>query len=407
MDDLIRLDARAEAHYVFLFSDVEGSTARWAAFPFHMGAALARHDELLRDVMAAAGGGVFKTTGDGGYAVFTSVAAALEAASALQIRMAAEDFGAVGGMKLRVGVHCGPAEPRDGDYYGLVLNRTARIMAAGHGGQVLVSSAAAGAVHGAAGFSLRSLGKHRLKDLGPAEEIFQLDAPGLPTAFPPLRALDARPNNLPFQASTFIGREAELAALRLLLESRKLVTVLGPGGIGKTRLALQAAAGALDAYPDGVWFVELAGLSEPAQVVPAVAASLNITLGDGDDRDQQLAAALRGAAMLIILDNCEHLVAAVASLAAAALRRNPGVRILATSRAPLGLPGEQNFALPTLAVPALEAMPGITAEAASTYPAVRLRGGRVCLDTVSLSISGSSAGLMVSMPVSWPCARRA
>jgi predicted ATPase/class 3 adenylate cyclase len=373
MDDLIRLNTPAEAHYAFLFTDIEGSTARWAEFPDHMGAALARHDALLRDVVRAAGGTVFKTTGDGGHAVFTTVATALEAAVALQARMAAQDFGAVGGMRLRVGVHCGPAELRDGDYYGLVLSRTARIMAAGHGGQVLVSAAAAGAVGDAAsGFSLRSLGAHRLKDLGPAEELFQLHAPGLPIAFPPLRALDSRPNNLPLQISAFIGRETELETLRGLLASQKLVTLLGPGGIGKTRLALQAVAAAVEGYPDGVWFVELAGLTEPAQVAPTVAAALNITLGDADDRDEQLASALRGAAMLIILDNCEHLVAAAASLAAALLRRNSGVRILATSRSSLGLPGEQIFELPTLAVPEIDASPTMMAKAAAGYAAVRL-----------------------------------
>lgn len=390
MDDLISLNARAEAHYAFLFTDIEGSTTRWAKFPQQMSVALARHDALLRDLVRAAGGTVFKTTGDGGYAVFTTVAAALEAAAALQMLMALEDFDAVGGITLRVGVHCGAAEYRDGDYYGLVLSRTARVMLAGHGGQVLVS-AAAGAMHEApAAYSLRSLGKHRLKDLGQAEEIFQLVAPGLPHAFPPLRALDARPNNLPLQTNAFFGREAELAALRGLLGQHKLVTLLGPGGIGKTRLALQAGADTLDDYADGVFLVELAGVTQAEQVPATAAAALNINLGGGD-LAEQLASALRGAAMLIILDNCEHLIEAASSLAAAVLRRNAGVTVLATSRSPLGLPGEQSFALPTLPVPDAAALTGITAEAAAGYAGIQLFVARAALVQPGFALNAENA----------------
>jgi predicted ATPase/class 3 adenylate cyclase len=387
MDDLIRINALVAGHYAFLFTDIDGSTRRWAIFPEAMGAALARHDALLREVVSQAGGAVFKTTGDGGCAVFGTVAAALAAAAALQTRLAAEDFAAVEGIKLRVGVHCGPAEFRAGDYFGLTLSRTSRIMAAGHGGQVLVS-AAAGAVP--SGLSLRSLGLHRLKDLGQAEEIFQLAGPGLGAEFPPLRALDARPNNLPLQPSSFFGREAELAELRGLLANHKLVTLLGPGGIGKTRLSLQAAADALDAYADGVWLVELAGLNQAEQVAPAAAAALNITLGGGEP-EAQLAAALRGANMLIILDNCEHLIEAAASLAAALLRRNAGITLLATSRSPLGLPGEQSFALSTLAVPAAGALPGITAAAAAGYAAIRLFVDRAALVQPGFTLEPANA----------------
>jgi predicted ATPase/class 3 adenylate cyclase len=389
MDDLIRINARVAGHYAFLFTDIEGSTRRWAIFPEAMGAALARHDALLREVVSAAGGAVFKTTGDGGNAVFATVAAALAAAAALQTRLAAEDFAAVEGIRLRVSVHSGPAEFRDGDYFGLTLGRTARIMAAGHGGQVLVS-AAASSYPAPGGFSLRSLGLHRLKDLGQAEEIFQLAGPGLGSEFPPLRALDTKPNNLPLQPSSFFGREAELAELRGLLAKHKRVTLLGPGGIGKTRLALQAAADALDTYPDGVWLVELAGLSQAEQVAPAAAAALNITLGGGEPV-AQLASALRGANMLIILDNCEHLIEPAASLAAALLRRNAGITILATSRSPLGLPGEQSFALPSLAVPEAGALPGITAAAAAGYAAIRLFVDRAALVQPGFTLDAANA----------------
>jgi predicted ATPase/class 3 adenylate cyclase len=389
MDELSRINALAEAHYAFLFTDIEGSTARWARFAGAMRAALARHDALLRDVVGQAGGAVFKTTGDGGHALFAGTEAALGAAAALQARLAAEDFTAVDGLKVRIGVHYGPAEFRDGDYFGLTLSRCARIMQAGHGGQVLVSAAAAGVAP--AGFALRSLGTHRLKDLGQAEEIFQLAGPGLEEKFPPLRALDARPNNLPLQSSAFIGRDAELAELRALLAKHKLVTLLGPGGIGKTRLALQAAADALDDYADGVFVVELAGVSEGEQVAATAAAAMNITLSGGGAPAEQLASALRGAAMLIILDNCEHLIEAAASVAEAILRRNAGVTILSTSRSPLGLPGEQSFALPTLAVPDAAAIPGITAEAAASYAGIQLFIARAALVQPGFALDAGNA----------------
>jgi predicted ATPase/class 3 adenylate cyclase len=389
MNDLIELNARADGHYAFLFTDIEGSTKRWAMFPGNMGAALARLDVVLNDVVRAAGGEVFKTTGDGSHAVFAKVSAALTAAAALQSRMDAEDFGAVGGIKLRIGVHCGPAAFREGDYFGLTLSRTARIMAAGHGGQVLVSAAAAEAA--GIGFSIRSLGMHRLKDLAQAEELFQLTGPGLEAPFPPLRALDETSTNLPLQPGAFFGRESELATLRDLLTEHQLVTLLGPGGIGKTRLALQAAADGLHAYPDGVWLVELAGLTESAQVAPAMAAALNLRLGESGDPGEQLASALRDAVMLIILDNCEHLIAAAASLAASLVRRTPGVRLLATSRRPLGLPGEQSFALPSLAVPDIQALSGITAETAARYAAVRLFVDRAALVQPGFKLDGGNA----------------
>jgi class 3 adenylate cyclase len=272
MDHLIDINARADTHYVFLFTDIEGSTQRWVRYP----AAMARHEKLLREGVAASGGAVFKTTGDGGCAVFARIEAALTAAAWLQTRLAREDFAAVGGLKCRIGVHCGPAEFRDDDYFGLTLGRTARIMAAGHGGQILVSAAVAGAGGVPEPYALQSLGMHRLKDLGQGEEIFQLTGPGLAAGFPPLRTLNARPHNLPEQTSTLIGRDGALADLRGLLARHRLVTVLGPGGIGKTRLALQSAAEALENYADGVWLVELAGVSQGEQV-----AALNITLSGG------------------------------------------------------------------------------------------------------------------------------
>ncbi|GAA5265455.1 adenylate/guanylate cyclase domain-containing protein [Acidiphilium sp. MT5] len=396
MDHLIDINARADTLYVFLFTDIEGSTQRWVRYPEAMGAAIARHDALLRDGVAAAGGAVFKTTGDGGCAVFARVQAALTAAALLQTRLGEEDFAAVGGLKFRIGVHCGPAEFRDDDYFGLTLGRTARIMAAGHGGQILVSAAVAMAVTAGAGgvpepYALQSLGMHRLKDLGQAEEIFQLTGPGLATGFPPLRTLNARPHNLPEQTSTLIGREGALADLRGLLARHRLVTVLGPGGIGKTRLALQSAAEALENYADGVWLVELAGVSQGEQVAASAAAALNIALSGSGNAAEQFASALRGASMLIILDNCEHLIEAAAALADAVLRRNPGVTILATSRSPLGLPGEQSFALPTLAVPEPDAIAGMTVADAATYAGIELFVARANLVQPGFALAADNA----------------
>ncbi len=210
-----------------------------------------------------------------------------------------------------------------------------------------------------------------------------------PAAAPaPVR--DARPSNLPLQASALIGRGAELTALRGMLASHKLVTLLGPGGIGKTRLALQAAVDALDDYADGVFLIELAGVTQAEQVPATAAAALNITVGGGD-ASEQLASALRGAAMLIILDNCEHLVEAASALAGALLRRNEGLTILATSRSPLGLPGEQHFMLPTLAVPDAAAVPGITTEAAAGYAGVQLFMARAALVQPSFVLDAGNA----------------
>ncbi|HQU25298.1 MAG TPA: adenylate/guanylate cyclase domain-containing protein [Acidiphilium sp.] len=226
MNDLTKINMQADAHYAFLFTDIEGSTKRWTIYPAAMGAALARHDAVLRAVVREAGGAVFKTTGDGGCAVFASVGAALEATVRLQIRLGEADFTAVDGLKFRMGVHSGPAEFRDQDYFGLTLSRTARIMAAGHGGQILVSVAASVAGAAPERYALRSLGVHRLRDMGQVEEIYQLTGPGLEDKFPPLRALDSKPNNLPLQLSSFIGREAELVTMRGLLAAHKLVTLL-------------------------------------------------------------------------------------------------------------------------------------------------------------------------------------
>lgn len=358
---------------VVLFTDIEGSSARWEQYTAAMGAAVARHDHLLTGVILDQGGIVFKSRGDGLCAVFPSAEQALHAALQAQYALDRADFTAVGGLHVRIAVHLGPAETRDGDYFGPTVNRVARLLDIGHGGQILVSEAVADAAAGAgvpAGGALRSLGAHRLRDLLHPERVFQLAAAGLPEAFPPLRSLDSAGTNLPIQTSDFVGRDAELTELRGLLDRHRLVTVLGPGGIGKTRLALQAAADRMGRFPDGVWLVELAGLTDEAQVAQSVAAIFNINLNVTGSPGEQIANALRTSRLLLVLDNCEHLVAGVAALAETLLSRGKHLMIMASSRMPIGIAGEQIFSVPMLAVPPPAA--ALTAQAAMQYSAIQL-----------------------------------
>jgi predicted ATPase len=253
-------------------------------------------------------------------------------------------------------LHTGEAELRDGDYYGAAVNRCARLRAAAHGGQVLLSGATQELVQEAlpAGAALRDLGLHRLRDLQRPERIFQLLHPELPADFPPLTSLDTLPNNLPQQVTSVVGREQELAAVRQLLETTRLLTLTGSGGTGKTRLSLQLAAEVLEAYEDGVWLAELAPLTDPALVPQSVAQALGIREEPNRPLTQTLVDALRQRQLLLVLDNCEHLLAACAELADRLLRSCPGVRILASSREGLNVPGELTYRVPSLSLPVEE-----------------------------------------------------
>ncbi len=249
----------------FLFTDIEGSTGRWEAQSAEMGAALARHDEVLRTAIEGQGGWLFKHTGDGVIAAFASpneaVLAAIDAQRALDL-------------PVRMGIATGEAELRGDDYFGPTLNRAARVMAAGHGGQVLLAQSTASML---SGVELLDLGERRLRDLSGAQRIFQVRAEGLREQFPPLRTVDTVPGNLPAQQTSFVGREGEVDNLADLVRAHRLVTLTGVGGVGKTRLAVQVAAELVPDFPDGVWLVELAPVGDPAAVPDAVATALGIT----------------------------------------------------------------------------------------------------------------------------------
>jgi predicted ATPase/class 3 adenylate cyclase len=313
----------------FLFTDIEGSTRRWEADADAMRAALLAHDEVLRKAIEEHGGFLFKHTGDGVCAAFSSPGEAVDAAIAAQFKLE---------LPVRMGIATGEAELRDGDYFGTVLNRAARVMAAGHGRQVLVADSTAGLL---SGVDLLDLGPRRLRDLPTPVGVFQVRAPGLLEDFPPLRTLDPSPGNLRVQTTSLIGRESELTDIAAAVRAHRLITLTGVGGVGKTRLSLEVAAQLADEFPDRVWVFELAGVTDPAAVPDAVAAVLGITQQPGKTVSESVAAALEGRVRLLVFDNCEHVLDAAADLIEAILAHSATVKILATSREGLGVPDEQ------------------------------------------------------------------
>ena len=312
--------------------------------------ALERHDALLRRAVEDAGGVVVKTTGDGLHGVFTTTRAALDAALAAQRSLGAEAWAVPGGLRVRMGLHTGDAVARDGDYYGPATNRAARVMSSAHGGQVVVSHATEEILRDALPdeLALVDLGEHRLPDLARPERIFQVVAPGLGREFPPLRALDAVPGNLPGQLTSFVGRAVEREAIADALLASRLVTVTGVGGVGKSRIAIQVALDIAARFPDGAWLCELAAAQDEEELGQVVAATLGVLARPATTLADSVIDALRMRELVLVLDNCEHLVAAVGHLAEGLLRDCPGVRILATSREALGIAGEQVWPLSAL-----------------------------------------------------------
>lgn len=340
----------------YLFSDIEGSTRLWEADPEGAARALAWHDRLSRDAVERHQGTVVKMTGDGMHAAFGDPLAALQAVIDLQTGLVNPSDG-LPPLRVRCGLHLGHDQRRDNDFYGPAVNRAARISSAAHGGQVLLSGAVAERVRGVLppGAGLRELGLVRLKDLSSPERVFQLTHPSLRADFPALRSLESTPNNLPQQLNSFVGREREMAEVRELLRKHRLVTLLAMGGVGKSRLSIQLGAEILDDFPDGVWLVELAPVADAADVPQAVATVLGVKEEPGGGVLESLGRFVRDRRLLLILDNCEHVVTGAASLTKRLLQAAPGITVLASSRDALQIAGECVYHLPTLAVPATNA----------------------------------------------------
>ncbi|MBI2782126.1 MAG: adenylate/guanylate cyclase domain-containing protein [Chloroflexi bacterium] len=334
----------------FLFTDIEGSTRLWEEHSEVMGPALAAHDRILRSSVEEAGGSVVKMTGDGMLATFedprAAVAAALSGQRALGLAVTSV-------LRVRMALHAGAAEVRDGDVFGPSINRVARILATGHGGQVLLSASAALLVRDRLPerCELVDLGTHRLRDLDRPEQLFQLVAPDLARDFPPLRSLNNRRTNLPAQLTSFVGRERELAEVATLLARHRLVTLIGTGGTGKTRLMLEAAGRLGDRFPDGTWLAELAPLGDPSQVASEVARALGAPEVPGVPAMAVVTSFLAEKELLLLLDNAEHLVDGVAGVAGRLLAAAPRLRIVTTSREALAVPGEAVLQLQSLSCP--------------------------------------------------------
>lgn len=355
MPDTLPSPSLPTGNVTFLFTDIESSTRLWETRHEEMQVALAGHDALLRRIIERHHGYVFKTVGDAFCVTFSSAPSALAAALDIQRELARElALEQTSGLLLRVraALHTGTAQERAGDYFGPTVNRVARLMI-GAGGQTLLSLATEALVRDSLplGADLRDLGQHHLKDLQRPEQVFQLLHAELPADFPPLKSLDLLPHNLPGQLTSFVGREAQLAQVKERLEGTRLLTLTGPGGGGKTRLALQAAADLLEKYADGVWLVELAALTDPDLVAQTVASALAVREQPGRTLTETLTDYLKPRTLLLILDNCEHLGDACAYLADVLLRSCPSLRLLATSRAPLGIAGESIETVLPLALP--------------------------------------------------------
>lgn len=386
----------------FLFSDIEGSTKKWEKQPDAMRVALARHDHLLREVFEACGGYVFKTIGDAFCVAFDTAQDALGGALESQRAIRAADWGGIGELRVRMALHTGAAEDRDGDYFGQTLNRVARILSTAHGGQVLISLPTQELVrdHLPPGVQLRHMGEHRLKDLARAEHLYQLVAPDLPSEFAGLRSLESVANNLPVQLTSFIGREREMAEVKRLLGNTRLLTLTGMGGTGKTRLSLQAAAEVLDSYPDGVWLVEFATIVEGAVVPETVAAVFNLRQEADRPLTSTLTQYLKDRNLLLILDNCEHVVAACARLAETLLRACPKLHILASSREPMSIAGETAWPVPPLSLPdhwrEITASPDAI-DRLGEYEAVRLFTERASLARPAFQLTSENVHLVAQV----------
>ncbi len=387
----------------FLFTDIEGSTRLWQQHPEPMKQALLRHHALLQQSIESSNGYVFQIVGDAFCAAFHTAGEGVAAALAAQRALAAEPWGETGSIRVRMALHTGTAdlhagEHKAGEYMsGLTLSHTARLLSVAHGGQILVSNATQELVRNdlPSLVELRNLGLHRLRDLTRAEHIYQVVAQRLPDRFPALRSLEVVPNNLPRQLTTFIGREREIAEAKRLLAETHLLTITGPGGSGKTRLSLEIGARLLSEYPDGVWLVEFAHLADPARVPQVLATALSVR----EEADRPLLVTLvdhlRPKRVLLLLDNCEHLIDACAGLADTLLRGCPEVKILPSSREALGLTGEVVFRVPPLSLPDSRLVPAL--ERLAEYEAVRLFVDRAIAVKPDFTLTDDTAAAVVQI----------
>ena len=384
----------------FVFTDIEGSTVRWDRDPEAMQAAVRRHDALMRASIEAADGFVFKTVGDAFCAVFQRAGQGVDAVLRAQRALAAEDFSAVGGIRVRMALHVGTSDERDCDYFGPTLNRVARLLAIGHGAQVLLSGAAAEAASAdlPPGVTLRDMGDHRLKDLTATEHVFQLEAPDLPVEFPALKSLGISNNNLPHQLTTFVGREHDVDEIKTLLQHNRLVTLFGTGGIGKTRCSLQVGAELLEEFEDGVWFADLASLRDATLVPNEIAAVFNVQESANRPMIETLVNHLRNKRLLLILDNCEHVVQVASKATSDLLSACPHVKILATSRESLNVAGEIVHRMPSLAVPRSSVR--LTAQRALEYGAIALFDARARATNKRFTLTDENAPVVAEI-----CAR--
>lgn len=383
----------------FFFTDIEGSTRLWELYPQQMPQALLLHDACIRNAIEQHQGHVFKAGGDAFYAVFADPKAALEAARTAQHTLSDVAWPTpIPALRVRMALHCGAAEARDGDYYGPALNRVARLLTAAHGGQVLLSSAAVEQLHAQllSGIVLRDLGEHRLKDLARPEHIYQLTGPDFPAEFPPLRSLEAFAHNLPPQLASFVGRKQEIAEVKqLLAQGGRLVTITGMGGTGKTRLSLQAGIELFERFVDGVWFVDLSPLTEASQLAQGIIKALGLRAEPGRVLDEVLQDYLRSQQLLLILDNCEHLIEACAHLVETTLRAARQVYVLSSSREPLNITGETVYRLAPLGIPTFPPLPPL--EVLSQTEAVRLFVDRATAAHAQFALTPANAAAVAKI----------
>lgn len=380
----------------FLLTDIEGSTRNWETSPGAMRTALLRHDNLLNEGISQHSGRVLTERGEGDsfFAVFERASDAVAAASALQLALHSQSWPVGAPVAVRMAIHTGEA---GGDYRGQDVNRCARLRAIAHGGQVVMSSATEALVrrHLPPGASIQDVGRHRLRDLTQPERVYQLDHVDLPSDFSRLRSLDTFKHNLPLQLTSFVGRETEIEAVKRELQSHRLVTVTGAGGSGKTRFALQVAADLIEGFENGVWLIDLSALSDQAQIERAAALPLDIKEEPGRPLLDTLTDRLADKDLLLLLDNCEHVIEAASRVAEALLRAAPGVRILATSREPLNIAGEAAWRIPTLSIPEPDRVPRV--DDLERYEAIRLFVDRALVVQSKFGLSRDNAASVVEI----------